>query len=210
MPKDHSAEHEVFAVEVAKGSDLAVAWRAAYPASQANDNTVRKSAHLLSKRPEVAARIQALRGRAMARHELSVERTLREVGSVLHNDPRRFFNRDGTIKPPHEWDDDMAMAVASIEAIPVVLHGTVDEEAAKKNPDAKRKPKVGHAYKIKFWSKMEAADKLMRHQGLFEKDNNQRRDNLALQINLVGADPSANATPGGVVVRANLVDGRSR
>ena len=43
----------------------------------------------------------------------------------------------------------------------------------------------------------------MKHLGLFERDNRQRADNLAIQINLVGA-PTPEAAQE-VEVRANLV-----
>jgi hypothetical protein len=43
--------------------------------------------------------------------------------------------------------------------------------------------------KIKFWNKVDALDKAMRHAGLFEKDNRQLTANLAIQVNLVQPQP---------------------
>ena len=40
-----------------------------------------------------------------------------------------------------------------------------------------------------FWPKTEALTQVMRHLGLFERDNSQRGPNLAIQINLVGPEP---------------------
>ena len=64
----------------------------------------------------------------------------------------------------HELDDATAAAVASIE---------LDENGRPKN--------------IRLWSKTDAIDKAMRHLGLFEKGNRQQGQNLAIQVNLVGA-----------------------
>jgi phage terminase small subunit len=141
----------------------------------------------------VAKAIAEAARRTAAAAELTTARTLREVGHILHNDPRRFYNDDGSLKPPKEWDDDMAACVASVEmGAEVVGMG----EAAHLEPYVK---------KIKWWSKLDAADKVMRHQGLFEKDNRQRQENLAIQINLVGG-PEPRATNGsGVQIQANLV-----
>ncbi len=150
--------------------------------------------------------------------DLSTERTLRVAGAILHNDPRRFFREDGGLKPPSEWDDDMAQAVASVEAIPKILATEADDEQEPQGHGGslsrKRKPKatLGYTYKIRFWNKNDAMDKVMRHQGLFEKDNEQRRENLILQVNLVGGDrvPGADVRPVDVVIQPNLIDGRGR
>jgi hypothetical protein len=39
--------------------------------------------------------------------------------------------------------------------------------------------------KIKLWDKNSALEKLMKHQGMFEKDRAQARENLAIQVVLV-------------------------
>ncbi len=45
----------------------------------------------------------------------------------------------------------------------------------------------------------------MKHLGLFERDNRQKQESLAIQINLVGGKPQP---PSDIVVKANLVEGR--
>ena len=80
--------------------------------------------------------------------------------------------------PGHELGEDIRAAVASYET-------------------------EGGRTKIKFWNKVDALDKAIRHLGLFEHDNRQQGQNLAIQINLVEgkrpADPveiSARPRPG--------------
>ena len=48
---------------------------------------------------------------------LEAKRELREAGRLSRSDVRRLFRADGTLKDPHEWDDDTAAAIASIEVI---------------------------------------------------------------------------------------------
>ena len=48
---------------------------------------------------------------------------------------------------------------------------------------------VGYTRKVRFWSKTEAVNMAMKHFGQFERDNNQRMPNLAIQVNLVGPEP---------------------
>jgi sulfur relay (sulfurtransferase) DsrC/TusE family protein len=84
---------------------------------------------------------------------------------------------DGSLKAPHEWDDDMAACVASIEVREVVENGKV----------------TAYVKKIKFWSKLEAMNMAMRYAGLFERDNRQQAPNLAIQVNLVQAPAKTQA-----------------
>jgi hypothetical protein len=74
-----------------------------------------------------------------------------------------------------EWTEDMAVVVTSIEAEEVKT-ATKGESVV-----------AVQVKKIKFWDKNAALDKAMRHLGLFENDNRQLGQNLAIQVNLVGA-----------------------
>ena len=101
--------------------------------------------------------------RAVAeRVELDADRTMREIARIAYSDPRRLFREDGTLIPMHELPEDVSAAVASYEA-------------------------EGRSFKIKFWSKVEALNLAMKHAGLFERDNRELAQNLAIQINLVEA-----------------------
>jgi hypothetical protein len=94
-----------------------------------------------------------------------MEGTLRQVARILHADPARLFDEHGNSIPIHLLDEDTRAAIASFEH------------------DELGRPKV------KFWSKVEAANMAMKHLGLFERDNSQRMPNLAIQVSLVGPEP---------------------
>ena len=74
-----------------------------------------------------------------------------------------MFRRDGSLKPLAELDYDTAASVASIEA------------------DTDRS-----TVKARLWNKNAALEKAMRHLGLFERDNAQRGESVALQVIVVG------------------------
>lgn len=167
-----TAKQEAFAVAVAKGATGADAYRAAYDVGRMTSETLHKRVGELMKHGGIAGRIEALRAPALAKAGLSVERTLQEVGHISHVDPRRFYREDGTMKPPSEWDDAMAAAVSSVEAIPVALAPKAGESEGR----------IGYNYKIKFWDKNAGLEKSMKHLGLFERDNAQGRDSLVLRI----------------------------
>lgn len=130
-------------------------------------------ANEMLKEPDVIAMIQELADKSSAEAGLTLNRTLLEAKRNAFNDPRRFFRPDGSLKGAHEWDDDMAAAVASIE---------VTAQYAGHGEDRRV---IGTTAKLKFNSKINAIDMLMKHQGLYERDNAQRVDNLALQVVVV-------------------------
>lgn len=119
---------------------------------------------------ETARRVAALA-------ELNTANVLLEVQRVALNDPRRFFTPEGGLLRPADWDDHMAACVQSVE---------VDEVYVGKG---KQRRVTGATTKIKFWPKLDALDKLMKHQGLFAKNNAQLQPNLAIQVNFVAAQP---------------------
>jgi phage terminase small subunit len=143
----------------------------------------RASAHNMGYRLLKQARESGLlaeAARAVAHKvELQTEETLLELRRILTSDPRRYYTADGSVVPPGDWDADMAAAVASVEMDHVVVR------------TGKRSKVVPVVAKIKFWSKTDAVNIAMKHQGLFERDNRQRQTNLALQINLVGSPAPA-------------------
>jgi phage terminase small subunit len=163
-----TAKQEAFAVAVAKGDTASIAYRAAYDASNMSAAAVHVAACRLSRNAKVALRVEELRKPVMKAAKLEIEEALRQLAWVLRSDPRRLFRPDGSFMPVHELDDATAAAISSIEL------------------DDRGRPK-----KIRLWSKTDAIDKAMRHLGAFESDNRQKSENLAIQINLVGAPREA-------------------
>ena len=115
--------------------------------------------------------IAEIRGRAEDTTILAVERTRAELASFCFSDVRRLCNPDGSLKTFHELDDDTAATISSFEIKEIEIDGMV----------------IGRTIKVKFWDKVAALDKAMRHLGLYERDNTQRSENLSLQVVLVGA-----------------------
>jgi phage terminase small subunit len=93
---------------------------------------------------------------------LTAEGVLEELWRIVGFDLRKLYREDGSLKNITELDDETRAGVASFE---------IDER--------------GHVTKIKFWDRLRAIEMAMKHQGLFERDNQQRKDNIAIQINLV-------------------------
>ena len=112
---------------------------------------------------------EAVRNAKQSRQErtrVTADQTVREIARIAFADPRGLVNEKGGAKSLHELDDNLAAAVSSIE---------VDEYG-----------KV----KYKLWVKNQALDMLMKHMGLYEKDNSQSAPPVIQEIRLVALQPA--------------------
>lgn len=123
--------------------------------------------------PRVRSLIDEITASAAQISGLSLERTLQEVARLAYADPRRMFRPDGTLIPVHEMDDDVAATVASFEHETKV---TNDEDGI---------GTIARVAKLKTWDKNAALEKAMKHLGLYERDNAQRGENLAVTVKLL-------------------------
>lgn len=123
--------------------------RAGYSERTANE----QAARLLVK-VGIQEAIQAGRQAQQRRTQITADATLREIARVAFSDIRKLFRPDGTLKLPHELDDETAAFVASIETDESVIQ--IDESS--KITTLTRK--------VKLWNKLDALGKLVKHLGL--------------------------------------------
>lgn len=96
------------------------------------------SASRLLARPDVKAYIARAEA-ATTKDVLSdLQRHKRRLDAIAHADIRKLYRPDGSLKPPHEWDDATAAAVISIE-IEDLFEGSGKDRA-----------QVGHTKKVKI------------------------------------------------------------
>lgn len=101
---------------------------------------------------------------------ISAEHVLVELARIAFGSLRGIFNEDGTLKAPHELDDDTAAAIQSIEIISR-NRGGGDWD---------------YVHKFKMHSKTKALELLAKHLGLLEEKVSVTGDNpLALMLAIV-------------------------
>lgn len=137
----------------------------------------------LMRKLRATGELQAEAEKVAEEAHIDTVKTLREVSRILYADPARLFDANGVMLPIDLMDEDTRGAIASFE---------LDQD--------------GRPAKVKFWPKIEAASLAMKHLGLFERHNAQKRENLAIQINLVGSAEDVVPKPRDVNVQATLVD----
>jgi phage terminase small subunit len=106
---------------------------------------------------EVQARIRAVLSEAAKRSNATLERIELELERVALSDPRKLFTAGGALKPPAEWDDDMAAIIAYTETT----------ETYKGSGNA-RKLK-GNLTKLKMCDKLSAIVSLLKRRDLAGK-----------------------------------------
>lgn len=78
-----------------------------------------KGAHVQASRllnvPKVAARVEELRQALAKKYEVTQERTLKQIARIAYGDPRILYRPDGSLKKPHELDEDGAALLAGLE-----------------------------------------------------------------------------------------------
>lgn len=109
----------------------------------------------LLKEPAVAETLAARRKALQEAHGLTTERVLKELARVALSNPGQLCNADGRLKGPHELDEDTLRAIASVE---------MTEEG----------------WKYRFWDKIGGLGHVMKHLGLFERDNAQTKQSITI------------------------------
>lgn len=124
--------------------------QAAIRAGYSKQSATSQASRLLTK-ANVIAYLNSKKQKVSEKLDISMERTLNEIGRIAFMDPRKMFNQDGTFKNIHELDDDTA----------AVLAGTEIEEFF--TIKGKVETKSGRNVKVKYWEKTKALEMLAKH-----------------------------------------------
>ena len=149
-------KQEAFAHAYIETGNASEAYRRVYDVSpDAKPNTIEKRACELLKNGKVAARVAELRAAAMKRLEITADRVLNEYAKIAFADAGDFFDwgPDGvTVKDKSELTPAQRSVVSEVCQ-------TITEK--------------GGTIRVKLHDKQNALEKLGRHLGIFEKDNEQ-------------------------------------
>lgn len=147
-------------------------YRRAFQPKTATDATIAKKASALLDREHIRRRIGELREKVAEKAAVTAAEALKIAANLARADIRKLYHEDGRLKAPHELDDETAAALASIEVAEIAG----DDKT------------VVVTKKVKLWDKNAALDRLFKHLGLFEKDNAQTGNAIALAFLVPGKD----------------------
>lgn len=101
------------------------------------------------------------------KYELTTELAARSIVQELRFDPANLYDADGNLKPITELDEDTRMALSSVE---FEQHGNTEAPV--------------YVRKIKWASRATAREQLMKHLGMFERDNLQKPAAIIMMENI--------------------------
>lgn len=145
------------------------ATQAAIRAGYSKNTAVAQASRLLANVNVASAVETAMAARAERTH-ITQDRVLQELARIAFFDIRRLYNADGTLKRPHELDDEAAAVLSGID---VVEMGGGDESV----PFTTKKAKV--------FDKTSALTLAMRHLGML-KDKVEHSGSLTLESLVAG------------------------
>lgn len=111
----------------------------------------------LLQHPHVARAVKEERAARERRTRITADRVLEQFGRAAFFDVRKLFTPSGALKPINEIEADEAVGIAGIESVELTdADGNV----------------AGVVRKVRFIDRTAAMDKIARHLGLYERDNN--------------------------------------
>jgi phage terminase small subunit len=160
-------QQERFCQEYLQDLNATAAYGRAYP--DAGPESARRNGSRLLTNADVLGRVAALQAERAERGKVDADRVLIELARLAFFDARTLYRPDGTLKPPAEWDDATAAAVAGVE---------VDESHV--TADGQRSV-TARTTKVKRADKVKALELLCRHLGILNDKltvNTPRRSGL--------------------------------
>jgi phage terminase small subunit len=115
----------------------------------------------LLQRDDVQEYISRLQTLLAEKTGISQQKVLQEIAKIAFSDIRKYYQDDNNLKPICDLDDNEAAALASVKSYEETMPGTDII--------------VGFNKEIKMYDKLAGLEKLARHLGLYEKDNDQRK-----------------------------------
>lgn len=172
-------KQECFCKEVVlNGGDQSAAYREAYNASKMKPESIHVKASELMAVGKVSVRVKELRAKvaeaADQEFDTSVEGLLNEYRNWISSDITEFMTLDE----------------AGVKELPIELRRLV---TSFKRTEKQVKQKDGsyrteNTFELKFVSKEKAAEMLNKHRGFYEKENEQQRQTLQMDSNIVFID----------------------
>jgi len=122
-------------------------------------------------KPYIVEAIKSLQVKLIAKVDVKSEAVITALKELAFFDPRKLFDNFSNLLPVHEWPDDVARCIASIKILKIYDRGN------------SRGQTIGETVEVKFWSKTQALDFLMKSLGNYNRDMSNRKINLT-QINI--------------------------
>lgn len=127
-----------------------------------------KAASDLFRKPDISAFIRNLQTAAADAAKVTVTTLARGLQRSAEKDLRKLYDRQGRIKLPHEWPDELAAVIEGVESEELFEYvDGIDPDTGKK---CRRKELVGYVRKVKTTNRTEAQKVLAQWKRMIGQD----------------------------------------
>lgn len=179
VTKELTPKQEAFCQAFLKLGDKSAAYRSAYNALNMKPETVHVKANELYNYGKVRVRIKELQQEAEERNKVELDEIISTLAKMLRFDIADLYDYNGRLKDLQDMPKEARLMIQSIDTEEIVI-GKGEERKT-----------IGHCKKVRLMNRLDVIEKLMKHRGGYEKDNNQSSGNMQpIVINLgSGVDP---------------------
>ena len=144
-------------------------------------DTARQQAWQILQREDVQSFLQKIRLDYQQKTGITREKVLGEIAKLAFSDIRNYYTEDDKLKAICDLDDNEAAALSSLKTYEEKIPGT--------------DVVIGLNKEIKLYNKLDGLEKLARHLGLYEKDNNQSAVSISVpEIKVYNVGPALAAS----------------
>ncbi len=145
------------------------AYRKAFPGSvKWKDGTVDVRASQVASKDKIIIRLTELRAEADERSQVTHEMITEELRKIAFFDIGELFDDNGNLKDVHDMSITARKTISSIKVRKEFVGSGEDKE-------------VHYITEVKLNGKDQSIDKLSKHVGYYEKDNNQRKSDITFE-----------------------------
>lgn len=131
-----------------------------------SEETAKQEGWRLLQREDIQEYLNKLRADLQEKTSITQQKVLQEIAKIAFSDIRNYYTEDDNLRPITDLDDNEAAALASVKTYEEKLPGT--------------SVVIGMNKEIKLYDKLNGLEKLARHLGLYEKDNEQAASKITL------------------------------
>lgn len=161
-PQKLSAQEEKLVQAYVLTGNQSESYRRSYKADKMDGVAIGVAAARILKRPHVQLRYEELIAGMVERNKITLDDLIDDLARMVRFDPADLYDETGKLKEIHDMDKHARQMLSSLEVEEIYI-GAKGE-----------KINIGNVKKVKFYSKLDSIEKLMKFFGAYEAHNRQK------------------------------------
>src|SRR5690606_37196987 len=153
-------KQEAFCQAYIQTGNKSEAYRMSYNCSNMKPESIGRKSQELFENGTITARVQELQNEVAKRNNITVDELVTELSNMVRFDVSELYDEKGNLKPIHQMPKTARQMISEVEAIELKGGAIIK--------------------KVKTIRKLDAIEKLMKHLGGYQKDNEQKKPVIVL------------------------------